>query len=92
MENALILGQTIFYFAVSIAVIAIGILIFLVIYHFMRMIQELEKISRNIRETSDEVKEDIRDVVENLSGLPILSYFLKKRSATHRAKKSSSKK
>ena len=79
METALVLSQTVFYLVVSAAIIVVGILSAVVAYHLMRIAKELEAISQNFREMSDEAQERIRDIIERLAGLPILSFLLRNR-------------
>ncbi len=86
METTLIFSQIVFYLTVSAAIIAIGVLFAILTYHLIRIARELEKLSRNINQASSEVSERINDIINNLSDLPILSYFLKKRSATRERK------
>jgi len=81
MENALILSQTIFYFAVSAVVIIVGVLFSIITYHLTVIAQELEAITRDVHDLSDEAHERIRDIVDRLSELPVLSFFLKRRHA-----------
>jgi len=80
METTLILAKIIFYFAVSAAVIALGVLTAIVAYHLIRITRELENLARNINHVSSEAGEKINDIINKLSALPILSYFLRKKS------------
>lgn len=82
MESALILSETVFYFTASAAIIAIGVLCAIIAHHLLRIARELEALSLNFHEVSSEVGERIRDIVNRLSDLPILSYFLKRHLAT----------
>ncbi len=86
METALIFAQTLFYLTVSAAVIAIGVLCAIVTYHLIHITRELEELSRNLNRASSEAGERIDDIIDRLSDLPILAYFLKKRSVTHERK------
>ncbi|MDO8504327.1 MAG: hypothetical protein Q7S36_00540 [Candidatus Liptonbacteria bacterium] len=78
METALILSQTLFYFVVSTAIMVLGVLFAIVIYHLINIAKELEKISNDFHDISGEAKERLREIIERLSELPILSYFLKR--------------
>ena len=78
MENALIISQTIFYFTISIVVITLGVLATVVTYHLIKITKALEEMSRNIHNASSDAIERIKDLIERLSILPILSFFLKK--------------
>ncbi|MDO8516231.1 MAG: hypothetical protein Q7S28_03210 [bacterium] len=86
METALIFAQTLFYFTVSLAIIAIGILSAIVTYHLIHIARELEELSRKLNDASSEAGERINDIINRLSDLPILSYFLKTRSTQHNGK------
>jgi len=79
MEAALMLSQTVFYLVVSAAIMILGILFCVATYHLIKIVKELEAISKNFRDMSDEAQERIRDIIERLAGLPILSFFLRNR-------------
>lgn len=85
MENALILSQTVFYFAVSIVIIIIGVLFSIGTYHLTLIAEDLEAIMRDVHDLSDEAHERIHDIVDRLSEVPVLSFFLKRRQAHHRS-------
>src|SRR5882672_3222002 len=76
--EALIIAQTIFYFTVSAAIIVLGALCAIVAYYLIRITKELEAMSRDWHDASDEARERINDIIDRLSDLPILSYFLRK--------------
>lgn len=86
METALIFAQTVFYLTVSLAIIAVGILGAILIYHLTRIARELEELSRNLNNASSEAGERINDIIDRLSDLPILSYFLKERPSARERK------
>ncbi|HUX35930.1 MAG TPA: hypothetical protein VMV71_02755 [Candidatus Paceibacterota bacterium] len=86
METALIFSETVFYLTVSVAIIIIGALCAIVAYHLIRITRELEELSGNLNDASSEAGERINEIIDRLSGLPVLSYFLKKRSPEHRSK------
>ncbi len=86
METALILAETVFYFTVSVAIITIGALSAVVTYHLIHIAKELEELSGNLNAASGEAGERINDIIDRLSELPILSYFLKKRSVVRNGK------
>jgi len=83
METTLIVAQIVFYFTVSAAIIVVGILCAMVTYRLVRIARELEELSRNLNHASSEAGERINDVIDKLSDVPILSYFLKKRTMAH---------
>lgn len=83
MLEALIFAQTVFYLAVSLAIIVIGVLCAIAAYHLVRITKELEEISRNLRSASSAAGERINDIIDRLSDLPVLSYFLRKQNQNH---------
>lgn len=80
MIIALLLAQTIFYFVVSLAIIVVGILCAVVAYHLIHIAKELEVLSQNLTDASSDAIEQVNDVIDRLSALPILSYFLRRRA------------
>ena len=80
METTLILSEIVFNFIASVASITIGVLCAIVTYHLILITKELEELSRNLNNASSEAGERINEIIDRLSDLPILSYFLKKRS------------
>jgi hypothetical protein len=86
METALLLGQILFYFTVSIAVIVLGVFFSIIAYYLMRTARNLEALSKNLHEATDEAVERISEIIERLSDLPILSYFLRKHSVREHKK------
>ncbi len=74
----LIFAQTLFYFTVSAAIIAVGVLCAVAAYHLIHITRELEELSHNLNRASSEAGERINDILDRLSDLPVLSYFLKK--------------
>lgn len=86
MEAVLIVAETIFYFTVSLAIIVIGILVAMVTYHVIHIARELEGLSRNLHNASSEAGERINDIIDRLSDVPFLSYFLKRYPPAHKEK------
>ncbi|MEK7093847.1 MAG: hypothetical protein AAB903_00730 [Patescibacteria group bacterium] len=80
METALLVGQILFYFTVSLAIIVGGILFSIVTYYLIRTAKNLEALSKNLNAASEEAIERINEAIDRLSDLPVLSYFLRKRS------------
>jgi len=78
MENILIISQIIFYSVFSLAIIVLGFLMAVIAYHLVNIVKELEVISRELHDASGEAKEKIKDIVERLSSLPVLSFLLNK--------------
>lgn len=83
MFTALIFSETVFYLTVSLAIIAIGILLGIFTYHLIRIAKELEELSHNLNHGSSEAMKKINDIIDRLTEIPILSYFLKKRGESH---------
>jgi len=86
METTLIFAQTVFYLTVSLAAIAIGIFSVIIMCQVIRLVREIKKISSNLNYASSEVAERIKNIIDRFSVWPILSFFLKKRSAAHESK------
>ena len=87
MFTALIFSETVFYLTVSIAIIAVGILFAIFTYHLIRIARELEELSLNLNHGSSEAMKKINDMIDRLTEIPILSYFLKKRESKHESSK-----
>jgi len=79
METALLIGQIIFYFTVSLAIIIVGILFSVVAYYLIRAAKNLDALSKNLHTASKDAIQGINDIIDRLSDLPGLSYFLRKR-------------
>ena len=77
MENLLVMAQTLFYFVVSAAIIIFAVLFGIATVHLIHIAKQLEKISRHVHDASDEMRKRVKEIIERLSQLPILSYFLK---------------
>lgn len=71
-------AQTLYYLVASFAIITLTALCMIIAYHLIHIAKNLRHISENIDDTSSDLKKRIEEVVERLSSLPILSYFLKK--------------
>lgn len=74
----LILAQTVFYAVFSFAVFVLSILLAVVIYYLIGITKHLRKITGNMDEVSEEIREKIREIVEALENLPILSFLFRK--------------
>lgn len=72
----LIIAQTLFYFTVSFAIIALSFLAGMIAYQLVKITKELGRITDNLGDASDELRDSLSDLIERLSGLPILSMFL----------------
>ncbi len=76
--GVLIFAQTLYYLVVSFAIIVLGALVTVIAYHLIYITKHLRHISDNIDDTSGEMKKRLEEIIERLSSLPILSYFLKR--------------
>jgi len=75
--SVLIFSEILFNFVASIAIIVIGVLLCFTAYHLMHITKKLRHISENLSDISDDTKETIEEIIEKLSSLPILSFFMK---------------
>ncbi|MCX6761064.1 MAG: hypothetical protein NTZ84_03125 [Candidatus Nealsonbacteria bacterium] len=91
MENILIISQIIFYSVFSLAIIVLGFLTAVVAYHLVSIVKELEVISKDLHDASGEAKEKIKDIIERLSSLPVLSFLLNKKKKKEEPKKAGKK-
>ncbi len=80
----LIFSQTLFYLTVSVAIIALGIVISMVAYNVVKITRDLRKIANNMGHASEDIRESIEDALENLSSIPFLSMFLNLKRKTSR--------
>jgi hypothetical protein len=87
MENILIVSQIIFYSVFSLAIIVLGFLMAVISYHLVNIVRELEMISRELHDASGGAKEKIKDIIEKLSSLPLLSFLLNKTKVKEEPKK-----
>ncbi len=78
--HLLIFSQTLFYLVASFAIIVIGALCVMITYHLVRIMRHLQNISDSLDDTTSELKARIKEVLEKLSSLPLLSYFLRSES------------
>ncbi len=76
--GALIFAETVFYVVVSLAIIALGILFGIVTYELVKITHNLRNISENISSASKETEDMIKEMLNRLSGSPILSLFTRK--------------
>ena len=74
----LVFAQTFYYIVASLAIVVLGMLLSIMAYHIIHITKHLRNISDNLDDTSGELKKRIEEVIERLSSLPILSYFLRR--------------
>lgn len=75
--TALIFAQTLFYFTISLAIIALAILLGIITYHFIAIAKHLRKLSADLDQASDDVRKNIEEIMDRLSDLPLFSFLLK---------------
>lgn len=75
--DILYFAQTAFYLTFSFFVIAIGVLLFLIIYNLLVLVKYLRHISQNLENASEEIKNNIIAIIERISELPPFSFFMK---------------
>jgi len=88
--NALILSQTVFYFSFSFLILVFITSAILISYYLIRIAKNLNKLSEDLHTASEEVRENIKDIMGQLSKLPFLSFLLDK-SLEKKSKKGRSK-
>jgi len=92
MQSALVVLQIIFYSVASLAIIVLFLFVAIAGYRLIKILKELQAVARDVRNISDEAKEKIEDIIEKLSLLPILSFFIKKRKKSGNPKRKTEKK
>gem|GEM_PF-6084156 len=75
--SALILAQTLYYFAASLAIIIFGALLGMMAYYLIQIARQMQNLSENLNQASDEIKENIGEIFDNLSRIPLLSFLFK---------------
>jgi len=88
----LVFAQTLFYLTVSLAVIIFGIFFGIITFHLIHIARRLRSVSENLDDAAGDLRDTIKEIIEQLASLPILSYFLKKKgtrgAGTSRKKRS----
>lgn len=85
--NIITFAPTLYYLLASLFMITFGSLIIVAAYHFMHAAKKIRNILNNLSEISDETKVAIEDIIENLSSLPILSFFMRGRGKKENKRK-----
>lgn len=85
--DALIFSQTIFYLTFSLLIIVLLISAVLVSYYLVHIAKNLNKLSDDLNRASEGVKENIKEIMKQLSSLPFLSFLLKKQGNDKVSKK-----
>jgi len=78
MQTTFIISQIVFNITATLVVVTIGVGIAIIVFRLVKVAKELEKISTDIRETSDIVAEKISDIIDSLHSIPFLSFLFKK--------------
>lgn len=86
METTLIILQIIFYAVASLAIIAFFCFIAIAAYRIIKILNKLQIIAAQAQEVSGEAKQKIEEIIENLSLLPIVSFFIKKQKKSRKNK------
>lgn len=89
--RVLIFSEILFNLTASFAIIAVGVLLAFVAYHLMHITKKLRHISDNLSDISDDTKDAIEEIIEKLSNLPILSFFMKGEGRNKDGKESKNK-
>lgn len=76
--NTLIFAQTVFYLTSSLLIVVLLISAVMVSYYIVHIARNLNKLSNDLSQASEEVKENVKEIMERLSRLPFLSLLLKK--------------
>ncbi len=76
--DTLVFAQTVFYLTFSLLIIVFLISGASVSYYLINIAKNLNKLSNDLTQTSQEVRENITEIMKQLSSLPFLSFFLKK--------------
>ena len=83
----LIFSQTLYYLTVSFAILALSVLLGLIAYNLMKITRDLSRIANNFSEASDDLRDKLEEVLEQLYEIPVLSSFLRKRTSAKHSKK-----
>lgn len=82
--QALILAQTLFYFVASLAIIVFAVLLGMAAYYLIQIARQVQNLSENLNQASDEIKENIQEIFDNLSRIPLLSFLFKEKKGGQR--------
>lgn len=91
MQTALMVSQILFYFVFSLTIIVLGVLLSITAFQVIKIVKELQKISKNFETTTQKIGSQIEDVITNLRNIPFLSFFLKKTFHSNKDKSSERK-
>lgn len=86
LVTTLIFSQILFYITVSLAIIVLGVMIGLAVYHIIKIAKSLEVISENIENLSSDLQESIEGILGKLSVLPFFSMFFKRKTVKEKTK------
>jgi len=81
--DILVFAQTTFYLTFSLAVVILAAFLIALGYYIVRFVRCLQKISENLENASGEIRDNIIEMFDRFSEMPILSMFVKK----HRSEK-----
>ena len=63
----LIISQTIFYLVSSVAIIAVGVLLVIVMYYLICILRDTRNITDDVSQTYNKVKKSIKKIINSLS-------------------------
>lgn len=73
----LILAQTVFYVVFSFAIFIGSLLLAIVVFYLIKIARHLNKIAENLDSASDEVRQRLKEVIQAVSELPVVSFLFK---------------
>ena len=63
----LIISQTIFYLVSSVAIIAVGVLLVIVMYYLICILRDTRNITDDVSQTYNKVKKSIKKIINSLT-------------------------
>lgn len=79
MQTALILSQITLNFSIAFVIIALGVFLVVLFSQVVRIIKTLERFVENVSHASGDIMDQVREIIERFSAVPLLSFFLRKR-------------
>lgn len=76
----MVFSQIVFYSVFSLVAIIIGVLLIIFIYYLISLTKDLKDIVENFQDASKKTGEKIKEIINALSQIPILSLFLNKKN------------
>ncbi len=63
----LVISQTIFYLVSSVAIIAVGVLLVIVMYYLICILRDTRNITDDVSETYNKIKKNIKKIINSLT-------------------------